>query len=352
MKSITLAILVVSATALAGCASNEGSSGTTVSLAGSGSTFIAPLMDNWRTSFGGENPDVKVSYGGGGSGKGRTEITQNLVDFAGSDAPMKDAELQNAPDVLHIPVAAGAVVIAYNLPGVETKLKFDSATIAGIFLGKITKWNDPALILLNPGVALPNAEIAVVHRSDGSGTTATFTDYLTKTNADWKAGPGAGSSVNWPTGTGANGNAGVGKQIQDIPNTIGYIGSEWSAISKIQTGLVKNKAGEFMDASPAAASAAIDAGLKTGAFDDRLRGSITDMDGAGVYPIAAVTWVLVHQHQSDATKGKALTDFLWFILHEGQAANEGLHYAKMPASIVAKAETFVTSMDAAGTPLR
>src|SRR5581483_10406312 len=280
MKIASLALLLVAGLVLAGCASNAPPSSSTPStstpagttpststpalhadLLGDGSTFVAPLMDKWRTAFHDQNSGVTISYTGGGSGKGRGDITKNLVDFAGSDAPMSPAEQANASDVLHIPVAAGGVVIAYNLPGVTQQLKFDSNAIAGIFLGTITKWDDPALKALNPDVALPSDDIAVVHRSDGSGTTATFTDYLTKVSPDWASKVGKGSTVNWPVGTGANGNNGVGQQVQQIPLSIGYLGSEWTNVSKVQQGFVKNKAGQFVPASTAAVSAAIDAAL-------------------------------------------------------------------------------------------
>lgn len=361
MKILGIALLLVSATVLAGCASNNppqtssSQQGAAADLLGSGSTFVAPLMDKWRTTFHGQNPGVTISYTGGGSGKGRTDVTNKLVDFAGSDAPMKDGEIANATDILHVPVAAGGVAIAYNLPGVATPLRFDGAVLAGIFLGKVARWNDPALVALNPGVSLPDKPIAGVHRSDGSGTTATFTDYLSKVSADWKAGPGAGSSVAWPCEpqcTGAPGNNGVGQAIQEEPYALGYIGSEWSNITKVQTGLVQNKAGRFVAPTTGAVTAALDAALAGGAFDARLRGSATDQDGADAYPISAVTWVLVHQHQADAGKGKALAAFLWYALHDGQAENERLNYARMPASLVTKAEAFVDSMDSNGQKLR
>jgi phosphate transport system substrate-binding protein len=359
-KQTSLAIattLVLLAAALAGCTANAppGSSQPSATLTGDGSTFVAPLMDKWRTTYSAANPGVKISYTGGGSGKGRTDVTKGLVDFAGSDAPMSDAEIANATDILHVPVAAGGVAIAYNVPEAgATPLRFTPEVIAGIFLGKITRWNDPALSAANPGVTLPAQDIAVVHRQDGSGTTATFTDYLNKADARWQkanGGPGAGSAVNWPVGTGAPGNNGVGKQIQEIPYSVGYIGSEWGNISKIQTGLVKNKAGNFVAPTPAAVSAALDAALKAGAFDDRLRGSATHTDGADAYPITAVTWVLVHQHQKDAAKGKALAGFLGYVLHDGQGLNEGLNYARVPPSLVLRAEALVNSMDASGQKL-
>lgn len=369
MKLVPLALALVASLALAGCASNNvppasttpstatpavtgSGSGLHAQLVGDGSTFVAPLMDKWRTDFAKANAGVTISYTGGGSGKGRGDITKGLVDFAGSDAPMSAAEQANATDVLHVPVAAGGVVVAYNVPDVAQPLRFDADAIAGIFLGQITKWNDPKLAALNPGVQLPNEDIAVVHRSDGSGTTATFTDYLKKVSPAWASQVGAGSSVNWPVGTGANGNNGVGAQIQQIPYSVGYLGSEWSNVSKVQTGLVQNKAGQFVAGTPASVSAAVDAALAAGAFDQDLKGSATNQEGADAYPIAAVTWVLVHQHQQDLAKGQALAAFLWFALHEGQAQNEALNYAKIPPSMIAKAEALVNGMDANGQKLR
>ena len=323
----------------------------TATLSGDGSTFVAPLMDKWRTDYAGKHPGTQISYTGGGSGKGRTDITKGLVDFAASDAPMSDAELANASDVLHVPLAAGGVAIGYHVAGLSG-LKLSGPTIAAIFLGKVTRWNDAVIAAENPGLSLPDAEIAVVHRADGSGTTATFTDYLAKVSPEWKAGPGKGSTVSWPTGTAAQGNAGVGTQIQSLPNSIGYIGSEWSDISQIQTATVKNKAGNYVAPTAAAVSSAIDAALAANAFDAKLRGSATDADGAQSYPIAAVTWGLVRQHQADAGKGKVVQDFLWYALHEGQAANEPLSYAKLPATLVTRAETVLGTMDSNGQKLR
>src|SRR5581483_10088139 len=249
--------------------------------------------------------------------------------------------------------AAGGVAIAYNVPEVgTTPLKFDGDTIAKMFMGTITKWNDPALQALNPGVSLPAQDIAVVHRSDGSGTTATFTDYLVKVSPDWASKVGKGSTVNWPVGTGANGNPGVGSQVQQIPYTVGYVGAEWGNVSQLQTGVVKNKAGSFVAPTPDKVSAALDAAVGAGAFDENLKGSATDQAGANSYPITAVTWMLVHQHQADAAKGKALAAFAWYVLHDGQALNNGLNYAPVPASIVAKAEGLVNKMDSNGQPLR
>jgi len=325
----------------------------------SGSTFVLPLAQKWAAAFSASNPGVSISANGGGSGKGKGDITANLVDIAGSDSIMDDAAIAKAGgDIIHLPVAAGAIVIAYNVPEVgSTPLKFNADTIANIFLGKITKWNDPALAALNPGVSLPNEDMAVVHRSDGSGTTDTFTDYLSKANAEWKSTVGKGASVTWPCEkvtpacTGASGNNGVGGQVQTIPYSITYLGGEWADITKVQTGVVVNAAGQAVAASAETVGASIAAAVSTGAFDDKLRGSVTNMDCPTCYPIAAVTWLLVHEHQTDKAKGEALVAFLRYVLHEGQALNDDLNYNPIPAAVVAKADAFVASIDYNGQPL-
>jgi phosphate transport system substrate-binding protein len=307
-------------------------------------------MEKWRVAFDNANSGVQISYLADGSGKGRASVIGNKVDFAGSDAPLNAAESANMTDALHIPVVAGAVLVAYNVPELgTTPLKLDSATIASIFLGTITKWNDPAIAALNPGVTLPAQDITVVVRSDGSGTTATFTDYLNKADSRWtkaNGGPGTGSTVNWPAAstTKENGNQGVGQTLQTTPYSVGYIGADWANISALQHAVVKNSAGSFADGTPAAASAALAAALAAGAFDANLKGSATNAGGADSYPITAVSWIIVHQHNSDANKAAALRAFLHYVLHDGQALNTANNYAPMPDSLVSKADAFVASI--------
>lgn len=378
MKFVPITILVVAALAVAGCTENtststtptqQSSTSTTTStpaggalkadLLESGSTFVLPLVQAWATKFHEANPGVTVSANGGGSGKGKSDVSAKLVDIGGSDSVMNDTAIQAAGgDILHLPVAAGAIVIAYNLPEAgTTSLKFDNVVLAKIFMGQITKWNDPALVALNPGVNLPNEDMAVVHRSDGSGTTDTFTDYLSKANAEWKAAVGKGTTVNWPCEkvtpacTGASGNNGVGGQVQSIPYSIAYLGGEWAEITKVQVGTVVNAAGKSTRASADTVGASIAAAVATGAFDDRLRGSVTNMNCNDCYPIAAVTWLLVHEHQTDKAKGEALVAFLQYVLHEGQTVNSGLNYNPIPASVIAKEDTLVASIDYNGQPL-
>lgn len=384
MKQLAIAILLVSAAVLAGCTSNNPPSTTTstpttstqastpattsstpttlhADLLESGSTFVLPLAQKWATAFQGQNSGVTVTTNGGGSGKGKSDITSKLVDVAGSDSPMNDTAIAAAGgDIIHLPVAAGAVTIAYNVPDLQGQpaLKFDGDTIAKIFLGQITKWNDPQLAALNPGVTLPAQDMAVVHRSDGSGTTATFTDYLSKVSPDWKSQVGSGTSVTWPCEkvqpacTAQPGNNGVGGQISKIPYSIGYLGAEWANITKVQTGVIKNTAGNFEAPTSDTVGAAVAAGVASGAFDDHLRGSVTNQACDTCYPITLVTWFLVHQHQGDLAKGQALAAFLWYVVHDGQSVNPSLSYNAIPASVVQKEETFINSMDANGAKLR
>jgi phosphate transport system substrate-binding protein len=357
MKTVLLATLLVASLALAGCASNNAASpspsASTVSLLESGSTFVLPLAQKWATAYDAAHGGVAISVNGGGSGKGKTDITQKLVDLAGSDSTMNDSAVQAAGgDILQLPVAAGAVTLAYNVPELgSAPLKLDGATIARIYLGQVTRWNDPALAALNPGASLPAQDIAVVHRSDGSGTTATFTDYLSKVSPDWKAQVGSGTSVSWPCEkatpacTGASGNNGVGGQVQSIPYSFAYLGAEWANISKVQTALVQNHAGNFEAPTPDTVGAAVAAGVASGAFDAKLRGSVTDMGCATCYPITLVSWFLVHQHQSDAAKEQALASFLRYVVHDGQSLNAAASYVAVPGELVAKEDQLLATMD-------
>jgi len=366
MQKLLIPIFLIGALVLAGCASNTPPTATTppsssatttpakdglaADLSGEGSTFVGPIMEKWRVAFGNANPGVHISYLADGSGKGRASVIGSRVDFAGSDAPLSAGEAGNMTDALHIPVVAGGVLVAYNVPDLgKTPLRLDGAAIASIFLGTITKWNDPAIAAINPGVTLPNKDITVVVRSDGSGTTATFTDYLNKVDARWpkaNGGPGVGATVKWPAAstTAANGNPGVGSTIQTTTYSVGYIGSDWADISALQQAVVKNTAGEFVEGTPEAASAALDAALKANAFDADLKGSATNAGGANSYPITAVSWVIVHQHQSDANKAAALKAFLEYILHDGQQLSTPNKYAPMPTSLVTKADALIAKI--------
>ncbi|MGN6564895.1 MAG: phosphate ABC transporter substrate-binding protein PstS, partial [Thermomicrobiales bacterium] len=327
--------------------------GEATSLNGAGSTFVQVLFSKWFDDYA-KLTNVKVNYQGVGSGAGKKAITDQTVDFAASDAFMTDAELQAAQakcgaTILHFPIALGAVVVTYNVPGLEqTKLKMDADVIAGIFLGDITKWNDAKIAAANPGVNLPNEDIVVVHRADGSGTTDIFTSYLTAANSKWAGQIKSGTTVNWPVGIGANGNAGVAGELKNNPYSIGYVELAYANQNKLSVADVKNKAGKFITPSNAGVTAAANAFAPTASADLRLK--IVNADGEAAYPIAGMTWVLVCPKQTDQAKAVTLTRLLWWGLHEGQAYNEGLDYAKVPDTFIAKEEQFIQQITVNGQP--
>jgi len=311
---------------------------------GAGATFPAPLYSKWFSDYNKKFPDIQINYQAIGSGGGIKQITEKTVDFGASDAPMSDEELAKAPGMLHIPTVMGAVVIIYNEPSLQN-LKLSPEALAGIFLGKITSWNDPAIAKDNPG-ALPATAITVAHRSDGSGTTAVFTDYLSKVSPEWKAQVGQGKSPNWPAGLGAKGNDGVTGLVKSARGTIGYVELAYANQNKLTIAALKNREGEFVKPSIESTSAAA-AGVEIPA-DYRV--SITNAPGKGAWPIAAFTYVLVRQEQSDAAKGKALAEFLWWAAHDGQSLAAPLDYAPLPKPLVAKVEKTLRSLTLQGKP--
>jgi phosphate transport system substrate-binding protein len=264
---------------------------------------------------------------------------------------MKDEDLKSAPgEILHIPTVLGAVVVTYNLSGINQTLKFSPDVVADIFLGKIKKWNDPRIAADNAGVTLPANDITVVHRSDGSGTSAVFTDYLSKVSAEWKEKVGSGTSPSWPVGLGGKGNEGVTGQVKATPNTIGYVELAYAIQNKLPVAHVKNAAGNFIEPSIDSVTAAAAASAANTPED--LRVSITNAAGAQVYPIASYTYVLVYKDQKDAAKGKAIVDFLWWAIHDGENYAKPLLYAPLPADIVRRAEVKINSVTSGGKPLR
>jgi phosphate transport system substrate-binding protein len=325
--------------------------GSNANLTGTGSTFVLPAMSDWAQRYNQLYSGVKVNYQGTGSGNGKTQFLAKTVDFAGTDSPLSDSDLQKAggPDkALHIPVVQGGVVMAYNIPGVTQQLKLDGPTIANIYLGTITNWNDPAIAALNPSVTLPDLPIAVVHRSDSSGTTDIFTDYLSKVSPDWKSKVGRGTAVQWPGGIGGQGNDGVTQLVKQTNGGIGYIELAYAKQNNIPYALVKNQAGNFIDASPQSVSEAANSFVDTLPAD--LRYSITNAPGQNAYPIAGTTWVLAYADQSDAAKGKALAYFLWWVTHDGQQFSEKLLYAPLPAALVQKDEAQIKKMTCGSSP--
>jgi phosphate transport system substrate-binding protein len=322
-----------------------------VSLTGAGATFPNPLYQKWLSEYSKLHPNVKIDYQSIGSGGGIKQIKEQTVDFGASDAPMKDEELKSAPgEILHIPTVLGAVVITYNLQGISKPLQFSPEVIADIYLGKIKKWNDPKISADNPGVTLPTADITVVHRSEGSGTSAVFTDYLSKVSAEWKEKVGAGASPSWPVGIGGKGNEGVTGQVKQTPNTIGYVELAYAVQNNLPAAHIKNVSGNFIEASiDSVIAAAADSATST---PEDLRVSITNAPGAKSYPISSYTYLLVYKNQKDAGKGKALVDFVWWGIHDGESFAKELRYAPLPADIVKRAEAKINSVTANGTALR
>ena len=311
---------------------------------GAGATFPAPLYAKWFSEYNKKFPDVQINYQAIGSGGGIKQVTEGTVDFGASDAPMSNDEMGKAPGVIHIPTVLGAVVITYNEPDLK-ELKLSPETLAAIFLGKITSWNDPAIAKDNPG-ALPATPITVAHRSDGSGTTAVFTDYLCKVSPEWKTQVGQGKSPNWPAGLGGKGNDGVTGLVKNTRGAIGYVELAYAKQNKLALASLKNHDGNFVKPSIESTSEAA-AGVEVPA-DYRV--SITDAKGAGSWPIAAFTYLLVHQEQPDAQKGKVLAEFLRWAVHEGQALAAPLDYAPLPKPLVAKIDKTLETLTISGKP--
>lgn len=347
---VTLLIISVSLFAF-GCSPNSGGGGGVVRLQGAGATFPNPLYQKWLSEYGKLSPSVRLDYQSIGSGGGIKQIQEQTVDFGASDSPMKDDDLKKAPgELLHIPTVLGAVVLTYNLTGVQQPLRFSPEAIADIFLGKIKRWDDAKLKADNPGVQLPAADITVVHRSDGSGTSAVFTDYLSKVSPEWKEKVGAGTSPQWPTGIGGKGNEGVTGQVKQTPNTIGYVELAYAVKNNLPVALVKNSSGNYAAATLDSVTAAAAESVSTTPED--LRVSITNAAGAQAYPISSYTYILVYKEQKDAAKGKALVDFLWWSIHDGEQFAKDLLYSPLPPEIVKRAEAKINSITSGGKPLR
>jgi phosphate transport system substrate-binding protein len=299
---------------------------------GAGATFPYPIYSKWFYTYATVDPSVRFNYQSIGSGGGQKQILSETVDFGASDGPMSDENLAKAPrKLLHIPTVAGADVISYNLPGVP-RLRLDGGTLADIFLGKITKWNDPAISGQNPGVDLPEQDIVVVHRSDGSGTTYIFTDYLSNVSAEWKSKVGKNTSVNWPVGLGGKGNEGVSGQIKQVPGALGYIELAYAKQNKLPYADMKNAAGNYIRPSLESVTAA----LATASIPDDFRFSIVNPPGAQAYPIAGTTWLLVYQRQKDHTKGEKLVQFLKWAYADGEKMAASLDYAPLPDNVQAR----------------
>ena len=299
-----------------------------------GATFPAPIYQKWFGEYKAAHPDVQINYQPIGSGGGIRQLTEGTVDFGASDMPMTDEQIKAMKvKPLHFPTVMGAVVLSYNIPGVTAALKFTPEVVAGIYLGTINKWDDAKIKAANPGVNLPSKSIEVVHRSDGSGTTFCFTDYLSKVSPDWKSKVGANASVQWPVGLGGKGNDGVEGLVKQTPNSIGYVELLYAVQNKMAFADVQNAAGKFVKPSIEGVTAAAAASKEMPAD---FRVSITNAPGATSYPISTFTWLLVPSEIKDATKRKAIVDFLGWMMTTGQKDAPGLSYAPLPASVVAK----------------
>jgi phosphate transport system substrate-binding protein len=310
-----------------------------LSINGAGATFPNPMYSKWFDDYHKKNPDIEINYQSIGSGGGIKQVTEGTVDFGASDGPMNDEQLKAFQDkhglpILHFPTVLGADVPTYNIAGVSGELNFTPEAIAAIFLGKVTKWNDPLIAGANKGVNLPGSEIVVVHRSDGSGTSYIWTDYLSKVSEEWKNKVGKGTSVNWPVGLGGKGNEGVAGLVKQTPNALGYVELIYAIQNQMPYGKVKNSSGGFIKADLASVTAAAAGAAKS--MPDDFRVSITDAPGKTAYPISSFTWLLIPSKFSDASKRDALKGFLKWMLSDGQNEVEALSYAKLPKEVVAK----------------
>jgi phosphate transport system substrate-binding protein len=327
VRSLTLGLAATAMTA-------AGVNAQSVDLTGAGATFPYPIYSKWFAEYA-TKTGVKINYQSIGSGGGIKQLSEQTVDFGASDAPMSDTELGKAKGgaVLHFPTVLGAVVVTYNIPGVNRTLNLTGDVVADLFLGKITKWNDARIRATNPGVALPNIDVLVVHRSDGSGTSYIFTDYLTSASPAWAAGPGKGKEVKWPVGLGGKGNEGVTGQIKQTPGTVGYVEVAYALQNKLQFAAIRNADGKFVSPTlQAITDAAAGAAKKLGKGTD-YRVSIVNAPGKNAYPISSFTWLLVYQNQKDAVKAKKLTDFMRWALTSGDKSAAALHYAPLPKNV-------------------
>ncbi|MBI5507315.1 MAG: phosphate ABC transporter substrate-binding protein PstS [Deltaproteobacteria bacterium] len=348
-KSVRLSLVVIAVSM--GCRSSPPAtvSGAPISLQGAGATFPYPLYSKWVAEYQKRDPRVRINYQSIGSGGGIRQITERTVDFGASDAPMNDDELGRAPaKLIHVPTALGAVVVTYNLPGVSG-LKLSAELIAAVFLGEISSWADPMIAAANPGLKLPAGPLMVTYRSDGSGTTAVFTEYLAKVSPAWKEKVGSGKSVKFPVGLGAKGNEGVAGQIKATPGSLGYVELAYAKQAGLAFALVQNRAKAFVAPSVDSVKAAAAAVADT--IPDDLRVSIVDPPGADAYPIASFTYILAYAAQPDAVKGKALAQFLWWAIHDGQLLAPGLDYAPLPAALALRIEAKLKLLEANGAPL-
>ena len=333
--SSTLAALICTLAAALGVVVTgvAGVAAQSVQINGAGATFPNPIYSKWFSEYNKLHPNVRINYQPIGSGGGIRQVTAQTVFFGATDGPMTEEQILAAPGkLLHVPTVLGADVPVYNLPGVSAELKFTGTLLADIFLGKITKWNDAALVKLNPDAKLPATDITVVHRSDGSGTTYIWVDYLAKVSPEWKKKVGVATSVNWPTGVGGKGNEGVAGLVQQVPGSIGYVELVYALQNKIAYGSVQNLAGEFVRATVASVTAAAAGAAAKMPADFRV--SITNAEGKGAYPISSFTWLLLYENAKDKAQAKIMVEFVKWALADGQKYCAELGYAPLPAEVV------------------
>ncbi len=344
-----VATMLVAALALGGISSGLAPFAAAVDLTGAGATFPYPIYSKWFDVYN-QKTGTQINYQSIGSGGGIQQVKAGTVDFGASDAPLSNAQLKDMPRrVLHFPTVAGAVAIAYNLPGFQGQVKLTPEVLTGIYMGKITTWNDRRLAVANPGVALPAAPILPVHRSDGSGTTYIFVSYLSAVSTGWKELVGAATSVSWPAGIGGKGNEGVAGLVRQTPGAIGYVELAYAKQNKLATALLKNKAGRFVEPSLAATTAAATGAAVALAKD--VRAPIVNSPAADAYPISGFTFLLVYQDQKDAAKGRAIAAFISWAMSEGQTMAEGLEYARLPEAIAKVNQANLSRLTAGGRPM-
>lgn len=335
--AIALTSLVVAACAGGDSSSTDSTASSGVDLTGAGATFPYPIYSKWMSDYEAAT-GVKINYQSKGSGAGIKQLQDGIVDFGASDGPMSDDEMSRARHgpVLHFPTVLGAVVVSYNLPELSAPLRLDGEVIADIFMGKITKWNDARLAALNPSAGLPAKDILVYHRSDGSGTTYIFTDYLSAASRTWAesaGGPGRGKEVKWPVGLGGQGNEGVAGGVKQTPGSIGYMELAYAKQNGLPVAHVRNAAGQFVEPTIASVTAAAEGVVASLPADTDYRVSIVNGPGAGAYPVSSFTWLLVYSTQPDAAKGKKLVDFMRWMYTTGQQSAAALDYAPLPAAL-------------------
>lgn len=306
-----------------------------IRITGAGATFPYPIYSKWVLEYTSLHPNIQINYASIGSGGGIRQFTDHTVEFGASDGPMTDSMIGAVNgNVLHIPTVLGSVVPTYNIPGLTRQLKFTGDLLAGIFLGQITNWNDSRVAAVNPGVTLPDQDIVVVHRSDGSGTTYIWTDYLSKVSQEWSRRVGKATSVNWPVGLGGQGNPGVAATVSRTPGAIGYVELIYAIQNRIAYGTVRNRAGNFVQASLASTTAAAAGAMQAIGEDTDFRISITDAEGANAYPIASFTWLLLPKRLTNPATARPMLEFVWWATHDGQRFTQALDYAPLPARVV------------------